>query len=128
MSGPGENGTYDDEELINGETQVEELTQTPRPNLLDIIILNGKWAQVCNIQCVVKYLENKNHIKVDWDKLRLVRRFEDATVASIRQEIPFSNQEYRNIYAGPDQDIKLELREGVNIFGEYERVKQVPGT
>ena len=121
MSGPGENGTYGDEEPIDGEQQVEELSQTPRPNLLDVIRLHGKWAQVCNIQCVVRYLEDRNHIKVDWDELRLVRRFEDATVFSIRQEMPFSDAEYANIYAGQDQDVKPKLREKVNVFGEYER-------
>ena len=97
----------------------------PRPSLLDVVMIDGRWAQVGPFLHKVIFLdekfktgENISH-PVNWDDYEA--EIVDGYVKDIRESREMSEDEYNAIHYGPEQEKFPELRDKVTFFGRYEK-------
>lgn len=107
----------------------------PRPGLLDVVLLDGMWAQVCPTKDQVKFLgdlaEGHNEaIDVDWDRMDFEPYFATPTtnipkghVMDLVKNGEITNEEYLAVRWGPEQEKNPELRQHVTVCGKYSSKK-----
>lgn len=92
------------------------------PNLLDVVKIDGRWAQVVGGGNYVKYLYDATEAGVDWANLRLTKRW-DAQVYSVRKSENFTPEELKNIHwASGEQEKYPHLKEEVRVYGEFKTI------
>jgi len=92
---------------------------TPRPNMLDIVKIDGKWAQVVSSD-KVKYLSDRNSVaEVDWDKYTYQRDFNFLTAVDLVDRSEISDSEFMVIYWGTEQEKNPDIRRNVTVFGIF---------
>lgn len=93
---------------------------TSRPELLDIIKIDGRWAQVRGGRSYIKYLDDGSTVPIDWDDFKLIERIHGA-VKFIKNQEGFSKEEIANIHWGPEQEQNPALKEEATVFGKFEK-------
>jgi hypothetical protein len=89
---------------------------------LDIIRLDGRWAQMGSSTAVV-YLDDLSVASVDLRKYRVAKDYRSMAVWYVEKYCGavFSDAEIRNIRWGPEQERNPELKTYVTVFAEYVR-------
>jgi hypothetical protein len=104
-------------EKSSGEREV-----TPRPNLLDIVMIDGRWAQVIFTGNVIKYLDDNQNESIDWDDYILRTKINSCVrIARDERGHTFTAQEMRNMHWGPEDQESPELKDEINVYGIYEK-------
>jgi hypothetical protein len=93
------------------------------PSLLDVVKIDGRWAQVMGGGGYVRFLDGKKFQEVDWDNYTLTKRFH-SNVKNLQEihgeRIP--EEEARNVHwESVDQEEHPNLRGEVTVFGEYKK-------
>jgi hypothetical protein len=93
-----------------------------KPALLDIIRLDGSWAQMGGSRTAI-YLKNRSCIEVDFGKYKIIKDYCSMPVWYVtrHQGAVFSDGEMANIRWGPEQEKHPELKAQVSVFAEYVR-------
>ncbi len=100
-----------------------EAESQPKPDLQDIVKINGRWAQVFGGGDVVKYLDDASLETVDWDNYRLLRRIDkDVLTAELVLDIKLTDKQKKAIYWGAEQEKDQKLNLNTKIFGEFEKI------
>ena len=101
----------------------ESEEQTPRPHLLDGVKSDGRWAQVIWDGDYIRYLDDESEVptKINWDDFRLTRDWKEIPVWEVKKSASFTQAELERIHWGPEQDQNPQLREEVDVFGEFEK-------
>lgn len=98
----------------------KESPETPKPNQLDIVKINCRWAQVAGARNnIVRYLDEGSYEEVDWNDYsfnHIGLAVFDAIKLFRKQ---FTRTETRNIHWGPEEDMDSVLKLEVWVFGEY---------
>ncbi len=106
-------------EKLSGEREV-----TPRPNLLDIVMINGRWAQVIFHGNLVRYLDDKKRERIDWEDFILKEKINFCVrIARDERGYTFTAQEMQNMHWGPEDQESPELKDEINVYGIYEKNK-----
>lgn len=111
--------------MIEGIRQQERI---PLPSTLDIILINGRWAQVefpqrydpaGNISetTSVLWLDDKSFDHLDLSKYKLVQ-YPVMYVSAIKDK--FTPEQINNIHWGSEQEQYPHLKLAVTVFGKYE--------
>jgi hypothetical protein len=94
------------------------------PATLDIIKIDGRWAQVKSVQInsedetTLGWLDDKTYERINLSKYRLKKYFQ-SHVNTFRELNLISDKEFDNVHwASGDPDY---LKNFVTVFGEYER-------
>ena len=91
------------------------------PNLLDLVKIDDRWAQVIFSGFVVRYLDDQSVELIDWRCLKLVKNWAEYPVSLLKQSISLTDEEIRHVHWGSEQEEFPRLREQVSVFGEFER-------
>ena len=92
----------------------------PRPNLLDIVGIEGRLAQVIGAGNSVRYLDDKTVMQIDWDDYSC----EVATVPyvwALQKNQEISDDEYRAIHWDATTEADSPVKQYVTFFGRYKR-------
>lgn len=92
---------------------------TPQPHLLDVVKINGRWAQVIDLK-YVKYLDNENVEEINWDEFNW-QRGKNIAVRDLIDHQEIDRQQYMTIHWGSEQEERPHLRDFVTVFGEYNK-------
>lgn len=95
--------------------------QTPRPHLLDIVKIDGRWAQVILGGRHIRYLDDESEVSINWDDFLLTKDWKGWPVGDVKKSASFTEEELKHIHWGPEQEQHPYLREEVRVFGEFER-------
>ena len=99
----------------------ESIEQTPRPNLLDVVKIGGRWAQVVGAGNYVKYLDDQSEAEINWDEFQRTKDWERLSVYHVKKTTNFTPEELGRIHWGPEQEQRPHLRGEVSVFGEFEK-------
>lgn len=99
----------------------ESKEQTPRPNLLDVVKIDGSWAQVIWFGNYIKYLDDESKVPINWDDFMLVKDWNGLTVIEVKESTSFTEKELTHIHWGPEQKQYPYLSGMVCVFGEFEK-------
>ena len=102
----------------NGEFKAEE-GQVERPALLDIVKIDGRWAQVGGAGRVVRYLDTNEEARIDWSGYTLEKRVDRAIRNLDSVGLSMTEDEKSRIHWGSEQKEHPQLREEVTVFGTY---------
>lgn len=100
----------------------ENLKETLRPNMLDIIRINGRWAQIIGGGGLIKFLDEENEKifhQINWDQYKLIKKYE-SSIGVFKEVYPdqITNKEIsRAHYSDNERDFKHNLL--IRLFGEY---------
>lgn len=104
-----------------------------RPALLDVIKIDGRWAQVGPVSDMIKFLDDKAEGKTDahivnWDEYEFEFLFPDkikiqyqASVQDLLNKGMISQREYNVVHWGPEQEENPYLRGQVSVSGIYKK-------
>ena len=100
----------------------QEMCDT-RPAQLDIVKINGRWAQVVGARGAVKYLNDLTEEQIDWNNYELIKPISQRLkeVLSFGTE-KFSGEEIDNIHWGSEQKLYPNLKKQVTVFGEFKKI------
>lgn len=105
----------------------EKENQEEFPANLDVIKIDGRWAQVAASKAdsgtvLIKFLDNDEVADLDLADYELTRRF-NMVVSHLKQffgeELP--KEQAAKVHWGPEEAEKPELRGLVTVFGEYKK-------
>ncbi len=108
-------------------SESEKENQEEFPATLDVVKIDGRWAQVAASKAgggevVVKFLDNDEVAGLDLADYELTRKF-NMVVSHLRQffgeELP--KEQAEKVHWGPEETEKPELRGLVTVFGEYKK-------
>ncbi len=99
----------------------ESVEKTPRPNTLDIVKIDGRWAQ--SNYNLITFLDDKTIFSINWDDYKLVKEWGGSPVSLVKERENFTEKEISNIYWGPEEKKYPKLKEQVSVFGEFEKNK-----
>ena len=99
----------------------ELVEPTPRPNLLDVVKIDGRWAQVKGAGNYVTHLDDNSWVAIKWDDFKLTKDWKGLSVIVVKGSTDFTEKELKRIHWGPEQEQHPELREAVSVFGEFEK-------
>lgn len=114
-------------ELKNQIKQKESSTPTPRPELLDVVAIDGRWAQVLlqlEDESRIIFLSEKaktgrnKKYEINWDKYKY-EKIINGRVGTLRERGEISKEEYMAVYWGDEQKNNPMLRDCVTVFGKY---------
>ena len=99
------------------------------PELLDIVKIDGKWAQVKSgggETSLVLFLEDNQGADINWSEYQLTRTFNSLPVGTVEQVFgeKFSEEELDNVRWGPEQEQTPALKKQVRVFGEFVKKEQ----
>lgn len=102
----------------------EEVSQTPRPNLLDVVKIDGRWAQVIISGHAVRYLDNKDETKINWDdyNCQFFNKYNSTYiwVSDLVEESQITQEEYESVVFGSISDPPTDTAKMcVTVFGIY---------
>jgi hypothetical protein len=89
---------------------------TPVPAILDVVKIDGRWAQVIYGGGVVRFLDDNSAQPIEWDDYLLAQPIH-SQVRELRSQ--FTDNEVANIHWGASDPDYLKLE--VDVFGEYQR-------
>jgi len=94
----------------------------PRHTLLDIVKLDGRWAQIVS-SIKVRFLADGSLEDIDWLKYEMVKDHHGQAVNTLihHSDAKFSEAELQNIYAGPEGKAYPDYKLEVSVFGEYRK-------
>jgi hypothetical protein len=97
-----------------------EQHETQIPNQLDIVKINGRWAQIGGMSNnITRYLDDNSTEEVNWDDFNFERiGLSVFDAIDVRGEI-FTDTETDNIHWGPEEIKNPDLKMEVWVFGEY---------
>ena len=101
-----------------------EITQhTPRPHILDVVKIDGRWAQVTLGGDSVRYLDEDtvSSVFIHWDDYTLMYNWHGLAVGDVHERSPFTDEEIERIVWGPEQKENPNVRLEVEVFGEYKK-------
>ncbi|MBD3331081.1 hypothetical protein GF354_06195 [Candidatus Peregrinibacteria bacterium] len=111
------------------ETNPELLENAPRPALLDVVRLDGQWAQVGPSLDTFNFLADSNRAmhRINWDEYKLTRQYNGVNIAIYRRFEPdaITDAELENVYWGEEQKTDSTFKGRVKLFGEYERKENI---
>lgn len=101
-----------------------ESKSEPRPSMLDLICLDGRWAQVFSgpFDSTVGYLDDGSRASVDLREYRLTQVFN--THVEIMAQVTghkLTAAELARIHTGVTGEGEDEQRLNVRVFGEYQK-------
>lgn len=105
----------------------EKENQEKLPATLDVVKIDGRWAQVVGTkdgsgEVVVKFLDNDEVAGLDLTDYELVRKF-NMVASHLKQffgeELPKDQAE--KVHWGPEEIENPELKGLVTVFGEYKK-------
>lgn len=98
---------------------------TPRPSLLDVVMIEGRLAQVSPTTDYIIFLDekartgdNKSYI-INWDEYEC--EVVNSYVETLRKNNEISEEEYMAVRWGPEQKDRPYLRDYVTFFGKYKK-------
>jgi hypothetical protein len=99
----------------------QEAQPMPKPAILDVVKIDGRWAQIRHGGNVVNFLDDNSAEPIDWNEYRLSKSYDNLSVKAIMQVYgeKFTEDEIKNIHWGSEQNQNPELRQEVTAFGEY---------
>jgi hypothetical protein len=91
------------------------------PNLLDIVRVNNRWAQVILDGRSIKYLDDNSLERIEWIDYLKVREYRPSSVLFLKFDghEQFTDSEIENIHWGPEQNEHPYLKQLVKVFAEY---------
>lgn len=110
-------------EVFNHKIEQKE-SQTPRPALLDVIKVDGRWAQVGVREDSICFIDEKTgeqyHIahNIDWNDYNF-HELDENSVMDLLENGIITDDEYEKIYWGQEQKKHPHLKGHVTVFGEY---------
>ncbi len=114
-------------EIIKQQIEQKE-SQTPRPSLLDVVKVDGRWAQVVPGLDSIAFLDEKTGDKfqvihkINWDDYEF-ERLNDRYVSDLMEQSKMTKDEYEKIHWGHEQQEHPEAKGYVVVFGEYRKKK-----
>lgn len=96
---------------------------TPQPNTLDVIKINGRWAQAKSSGSLtgsIKYLDDGSMELITWNEYDY-QSSENIDVGDLMDKKEIGEKEFMNVHWGSEQDKKPSLRRHVTVFGEYHK-------
>lgn len=94
----------------------------PKPNLLDVVKINGRWAQVVADGRRVNYLSDGTGEDIDWSKFKMTKSWHGLPVYHVGRESNFTEEEIDHIHWGPEEKDNPRLKTVVSVFGEFESI------
>ncbi len=109
----------------NKENTIE--SAVPQPNTLDIIKVDGRWAQIfvggdaIDLPKPMKYLDNGEDSEITFNDYEFTKDWKSLPVALLKSKFgeTFNDEEITRIHWGSEQENNPELKEFVSVFGEY---------
>lgn len=104
----------------------EHTKETRGPELLDIVKIDGRWAQVIGSGDMVKFLSTGVAERIDWGTYQLVKAYKGRAVKLVEEldgEI-FSPDEIVAIHWGADvvdPAERIRMAREVSVFGVFEK-------
>lgn len=101
--------------------------EVPKPALLDIVKIDGVWAQVCQMN-MVRFLDDGRYERINWDDYNLVRNYMDKLmhfVQYFKETGEISQDQINKMYWGSEQkELGDAIKEQITVFGEFEKKKR----
>jgi len=107
------------EKVVNNNN--ESVEKTPRPNTLDIVKIDGRWAQ--SNYNLITFLDDKTIFSINWDDYKLVKEWGGSPVSLVKKQAAFTKEEISRIHWGSEEKKYPYLKEEVSVFGEFEKKK-----
>ncbi|MFH1610396.1 MAG: hypothetical protein ABIA91_00730 [Patescibacteria group bacterium] len=107
---------------------IEKQEKTPKPNLMDIVEIDGDLAQVIVAGDTVKYLDSKEDVAINWDDYDYTpfskgksATFENVfNVGDLCDKGMITKKQYASIvYSTLDEDPQDICKKFVKVFGKY---------
>lgn len=96
----------------------ESPAETPQPNELDLVKINGRWAQVISAGQRVKYLDDLKTEVIDWNDYKVLRSFNlPIWGIELLYGEKLTGEEMQNVRWGPEETAQPELKKNVRVFG-----------
>lgn len=89
---------------------------TPVPAILDVVKIDGRWAQVIFGGGAVRFLDDNSAQPIEWNDYRLTQPL-NTHVRDIQDQ--FTDAQIANIRWGEGQEQTPYLKLEVDVFGEY---------
>ena len=107
------------------EEVIENTDETQRPGLLDVVKIDGRWAQVRYGGNVVQYLDDNAQHQINWNDYSLIRKWESGVSVGLYREFKpgdINDAQLQNTYWGDNETKNPEyLKKQVHVFGEYKK-------
>ncbi len=100
-------------------------TETPHPNALDIIKIDGRWAQSFGPR-LIRFLDDGSEASINWDDYERVRSFGGTSINLLEQLFgeSLTEDEISCVRWGPEEKEHPHLKKFVEVFGEYNKKKK----
>jgi hypothetical protein len=107
--------------MENLEKEIRTGREHAVPALLDVVKLDGRWAQVRGGGGAILFLDNGEARPIEWGNYRMVRSFGASQAIDFVQEQGerFTDEEIERVHWGPEEERHPELKKQVRVFGEY---------
>ncbi len=86
----------------------ESIEQTPRPNLLDAVKIDGRWAQVMRDDNYIRFWDDKSDMEIKWDNCtrQTFDKYKKSGhtniwVSDLVEENKITSEEYNAIHGAP---------------------------
>lgn len=93
-----------------------------RPHLLDVVKVNGRWAQVQFAGNHITYLSDGVMDEIDWKNYVLKKDWKGLSVSTVKKVEVFSDEEIAQIHWDPEEKEHPKLKEQVSVYGEFEKI------
>lgn len=105
---------------------MSEFEPTPEPGGLDIVKLDGRWAQVYSTggRSAVKYLDDGSNADILWSDYRMTRRTESHVRLLNQRNEGLTDEEMSRLRWGSEQEADPDIVQEIHVFGEFE--KKIP--
>jgi|GEM_PF-1953155 len=101
--------------------------QTPHPNLLDVVKIDGRFAQVLGGGNYIKYLDDKSISSINWEEY-FFKKFTDNNhyrdklyVSDLLEKKLISFEEYMSVHWNEDKKEDIDNKRNVIFFGIYKK-------
>lgn len=105
------------------QSKATDKEKTPRPNLLDVAKVDGRWVQVGGGGNLIVYLDDGKVDQINWNDFVLKKDWGGRAVKYIKEAANISVEEISQIHWGPEEEEHPYLKEQVRVFGEFEKRK-----
>jgi len=102
---------------------IENKENLKLPSLLDIVKIDGRWAQVRAGGNTVLFLDDGDAQPIDWDDYELDRHDGRALIYT-KESLELEPEEILRIHWGPEEKIKPSLKLECTYFGDFIKKEQ----
>lgn len=110
---------------MSRENGAGEREATWTPELLDVVKIDGRWAQVVGRGDKLTFLSDGTIADVDWSEYVLVKNYKGRAVKLVEEfdGESFTDEEISRIHweAGHAEDEAKKLAQEVSVFGIFEK-------